>query len=128
MKNPSKKIADKLKLEVLRTAKKLKEDTSKMAHVIAIAMKEHVEDDKKQFEDMKYCQLNSEKILNNMQTEMSDFHTRMEPVMRAFEENNIYKMTLKKDTGTLVFYTKSALTMGVLITSIWAIIKYFLLK
>lgn len=121
MKKSSRRIADELKREVARTAKKLKEDTAQMANVIAIAMKEHVQDDKKQFEEIK-------KSINDMSVEMSDFHTRMEPVMKAFEDNNIYKMTLKKETGTLVFYTKSALTVGALLTAVWAIIKYLLLK
>ena len=54
------------------------------------------------------------------------FQQSLLPMIEVFKTNNIVRMRLRDDTSTIVFYAKSALTIGALITAMWGIIKWSL--
>lgn len=55
----------------------------------------------------------------------ADFQTRMEPVLRAFENKKVVSMVIEEETKTLVFYVKSVTSFAVFLASVWYIIKQF---
>lgn len=57
---------------------------------------------------------------------ITEFHRRMEPVLKVFEDNKIVSMKLKNDTNTLLLYGQTVLTAGAILAGLWAIIKFII--
>ncbi len=51
---------------------------------------------------------------------------RMNPMLEMFETNKIYKMKVKEETGTIIFYVKSVTSILVLLGMGWAFLKFIL--
>lgn len=81
-------------------------------------------EDAKTFEELKNVMVAHDKSDAVVHGEIRAFMARMEPVIKLFEENNIYKMKFKEETGTLVFYGKALLTAGSILAGIWWLINH----
>jgi hypothetical protein len=55
---------------------------------------------------------------------INTFIKRMEPFLIALEDSKTVKMRIKADTTSIVFYAKSALTIGSFLAGLGLIIKY----
>lgn len=67
-----------------------------------------------------------DKLTDSFQTHLlsdENFQNSMKPMIEVFDTNNIYKMKLKTNTGTIVFYAKSALTIGSFLAGTWWVIN-----
>lgn len=53
---------------------------------------------------------------------------RMEPMVKAFENKKIVRMALNEETKTIVFWVKSVGSIALAITSLWAFIKYIVIR
>jgi len=78
------------------------------------------------FEEIKEIFLIHEKKDTDFQIEIKKQFERMEPMVRAFENKRIVRMSLQEDTKTITFYVTSITSVGVFLLGIWSIIKYLL--
>ena len=66
------------------------------------------------------------KRLKEQTIKTETFQERAEPMLQAFENKKIVRAVVEKETKTITFYATSALTIGALLTGIWALIKWTL--
>ena len=52
------------------------------------------------------------------------FQKRAEPMLRTFEENNIVKAVIEKDTKKITFYIREVTTVGFFLAGVYTLIKY----
>ncbi len=60
----------------------------------------------------------------NVYVEIREFHMRMEPVLKAFENKKIVRMAIENETKTWVFYVKSGSTLAIGAMALWAMIRF----
>lgn len=60
--------------------------------------------------------------------EISVFIRRMEPMLKVFEDNEIVKMKIKRDTKSIVFYVSSISTIMVAVVGAYEVLKWIIIK